>query len=52
MERNVEMNKVIKELSKKYNKKEKVIKVMLEKTIKENYNKRDFKVLTEEFYKK
>ena len=38
MERNEEMNEVIKELSRKYNKKEKSIKVMFDICIKLSYN--------------
>ena len=45
------VGEILKDLSKKYNKKEKVIKIMFEKNNKMMYNIEEFKNSLEEFYK-
>ena len=46
-----ELNEVVKELSAKYNKKEKVIKSMIEKSKKLGYNMESSKKCIDDFYK-
>ncbi len=45
------IEEILKELSKKYNKKEQVIKIMFEKTSKVIYNIKEFENSLREFYK-